>query len=161
MNMFTFSLRPQFVAIWLHCQVYAEELCWHLDTSNLFTHSTCYATHSLSLSYQYSSQYYSELWSEFKTYITFSFSFSSPGVPGHWFRLHGKHQTESCSNTSQGLRDVTRPDRIQIRSVATMSPGKMKIKKALIPPMTLMTLLMSGTNMAMSTVTAIHRTVSM
>lgn len=42
-----------------------------------------------------------------------------------------------------------------------MSPGKMKMKKALIPPMTLMTLLMSGTNMAMSSVNVIHRTVSM
>lgn len=40
-------------------------------------------------------------------------------------------------------------------------PGKMKIKKALIPPMTLMTLLMSGTNMAVSTVTLIQTTVRM
>lgn len=36
----------------------------------------------------------------------------------------------------------------------------MKMKKALMPPMTLMTLLMSGTNVAMSSVTAIHRTVN-
>lgn len=35
----------------------------------------------------------------------------------------------------------------------------MKMKKALIPPMTLMTLLMSGTNMAVSTVTLIQTTV--
>lgn len=37
----------------------------------------------------------------------------------------------------------------------------MKMKKALTPPMTLITLLMSGTKVAMSSVTAIHSTVSM
>lgn len=42
---------------------------------------------------------------------------------------------------------------------AVYIPGKIKMKKALIPPMTLMTSLMSGTNMAMSRVTAIHNTV--
>lgn len=29
--------------------------------------------------------------------------FILPGPPGHWFRLHGKHQTESCSNATQRL----------------------------------------------------------
>lgn len=38
-------------------------------------------------------------------------------------------------------------------------PGKIKMKKALIPPMTLMTSLMSGTNMAMRRVTVIQITV--
>ena len=38
-------------------------------------------------------------------------------------------------------------------------PGKIKMKKALIPPMTLMTSPMSGTNMAMSRVMVIQITV--
>lgn len=151
--MFKFSLRPCDTLITLSSSVLTPPTscgtCSHIPPVML---------PAVSVSHQYSSQYYALL---FKIDITFSFSFPSPGVPGHWFRLHGKHQTESCPNKSLGLRNVTRPDRIQIRSVTTMSPGKMKIKKALIPPMTLMTLLMSGTNMAMSTVTAIHRTVSM
>lgn len=41
-----------------------------------------------------------------------------------------------------------------------LSPGKMKMKKALMPPMTLMTLLMSGRNMAMTSVAMSHSTVS-
>ena len=39
--------------------------------------------------------------------------------------------------------------------------GKIKMKKALIPPMTLMTSPMSGTNMAMRRVTVIQITVRM
>lgn len=92
---------------------------------------------------------------------TFTRRLSSPGIPGHGLRLHGKHQTESCSNEAQGLKDATQFDRIHdTTSKTTRSPGKMKMKKALIPPMTLMTLLMSGTNVAISSVAAIHRTVS-
>lgn len=36
----------------------------------------------------------------------------------------------------------------------------MKMKKALIPPITLMTLLISGMNVAISNVTVIHSTVN-
>lgn len=39
-------------------------------------------------------------------------------------------------------------------------PGKMKMKKALMPPMSSMTLPMSGTNKAMASVAAIHEMVN-
>lgn len=37
--------------------------------------------------------------------------FVLPGPPGHWFRLHGKHQTESCSNATQRLSGDERAER--------------------------------------------------
>lgn len=53
-------------------------------------------------------------WALSQTYIynklTFKWSSVSPGLQGHGLRLHGKHQTESCSNTSQRLRVATQGD---------------------------------------------------
>lgn len=78
----------------------------------------------------------------------------SPGLKGHGLRLHGKHQTQTCSNIKSGHRGLDLK-----HSPYGDVPGKMKMKKALMPPMTLMTLLISGTNTAMRRAAVIHRTV--
>lgn len=46
--------------------------------------------------------------------LTFKWLFFSPGIPGNWLRLHGKHQTESCSNTNIGFKACSAFDRIWI-----------------------------------------------
>lgn len=87
--------------------------------------------------------------------------FILPGPPGHWFRLHGEHQTESCSNATQRLSGAEGGGADEdVGLMCEQTPGKMKMKKALMPPITLMILLMSGTNMAKSSVTVIHNTVT-
>lgn len=61
--------------------------------------------------------------------------------------------------TEQDIMSKLKPVSFNIISAQSYTPGKIKMKKALIPPMTLMTSLMSGTNMAMRSVTLIQITV--
>lgn len=63
--------------------------------------------------------------------------------------------------TKQDIMYRLKPVRSSPFQHTSYTPGKIKMKKALMPPMTLMTSLMSGTYMAMRSVTLIQITVRM
>lgn len=72
---------------------------------NTNSSSSSYFTHLFFVSRVFLGVFYLD---QYLQYINILMKFSSPGLPGHRLRLHGKHQTESCSNTSRGLMPATR-----------------------------------------------------
>ena len=105
---------------------------------------------------------------------------NSPDSGRHRLWLHSEYQAKPCNTYLNVSWQVLHKHRISstqermwvttnLRHMPTYThththtlcfiPGKIKMKKALIPPITLMTSLMSGTNMAMRRVIVIQMTV--